>query len=1091
MADRPFELKFVVSVGDALAQIKGLTEAVAQTAKGATELAQEAKGVTDGLNTISETAGRNAETIAAVTTAAQGAVAAQEAEAAAAGPLAELLASEASSRASLSGSLAEETVARTASTEARVPELSLAREAAILRAEEESAANGLSLSLSALAQAQQYLAEIEAEEGANAEFIANVRRNVADYTQQAAAAERAYTQLKQAAAAASERLAAAEKQAADAARYNAFGGKAQEFGTLLTTLGLVEPSLLRAGVGLQIFGQAVETIGPKVAAAGGGVAGFVSTLGPLLVVGAAATIALAGIAKAAGLVKEAISEAATQQTAETGFLALLGSTQAAQQRLEELDATAEKFNLPTEQVRAASQELTLLSQGALGTGKSLELVIEGSARTGQSLTSVATSFGRAYEAIQNGQPIQRATQQLQRAGLISGSTANELKNMAAAGKSGSEIWAALEKSLDQYGGAAAAFARTFAGVVQGIRTAWQQMMETFGRPIVNGLTPFLQAVKDVLTALKPEFTAAGYVIGAFLKIAGDGLQVVAAIINGDFASAATHLRDLLTSAAPIVSAACSLISNLVKAAFYAVQAAMDGLGVAIVQALAATFQDAVNQAVSFVKTIMGVLSAIPGAGGIASSVNSAVDTAAAGLFKGTDYIVKTAQGMVDGAIANMRNAVIAAGAAALQLGLGVIKAQPGSANDDTKINPTKPGKVLPDKKPDTGGKDNNDLEARRALLEQLSKLESQYQSTVKLTDVELALGEKSPAEAAQKNIQTIQTFLVQLAALQKQLEAEQTKLTAQPQTPKTVADLEKIKAAVAQVILKQKEMNLEAAKLTPLGNIRVQLTQLANGFTDLAKVAGNAAREITTTITNGISNAITGLITRTKTLGQAFAEVGQSIIAMLVKIVVEYVAGRLIMAAIDALTNKQANQGAIQSASQLAVASAPAAINMAIATEGAAVGIGSLAYGAALAGATAASAAAGSYRSGGYTGDGHESEVAGVVHRGEYVFPKSSVLSWGVENLRALSQARMNVRVPRLSSDARGAMASAGGYSPTGRASGPRSRRGEGGTGGGDHHHHTYVFFDQDAMMRHMRSKKGTKVILDAITGNRVELGIP
>lgn len=65
----------------------------------------------------------------------------------------------------------------------------------------------------------------------------------------------------------------------------------------------------------------------------------------------------------------------------------------------------------------------------------------------------------------------------------------------------------------------------------------------------------------------------------------------------------------------------------------------------------------------------------------------------------------------------------------------------------------------------------------------------------------------------------------------------------------------------------------------------------------------------------------------------------------------------------------------------------PAAIAASTATLGGAAGIGAAAYGAALASGAAANQAAmaAGFEEGGYTGDGRRNEIAGVVHRGEFV----------------------------------------------------------------------------------------------------------
>jgi phage-related minor tail protein len=46
------------------------------------------------------------------------------------------------------------------------------------------------------------------------------------------------------------------------------------------------------------------------------------------------------------------------------------------------------------------------------------------------------------------------------------------------------------------------------------------------------------------------------------------------------------------------------------------------------------------------------------------------------------------------------------------------------------------------------------------------------------------------------------------------------------------------------------------------------------------------------------------------------------------------------------------------------------------------------------------------FDTGGYTGDGPRKQVAGVVHKGEYVVPAEAVKRIGVDNLAALSSAR-------------------------------------------------------------------------------------
>jgi hypothetical protein len=78
---------------------------------------------------------------------------------------------------------------------------------------------------------------------------------------------------------------------------------------------------------------------------------------------------------------------------------------------------------------------------------------------------------------------------------------------------------------------------------------------------------------------------------------------------------------------------------------------------------------------------------------------------------------------------------------------------------------------------------------------------------------------------------------------------------------------------------------------------------------------------------------------------------------------------------------------------------------------------------------------------GGYTGDGPTDQVAGIVHKGEYVMPAGAVQRLGLRNLQALHQGSPMVSdaMPLLGVDSQTAMAmqgrgGAGGYSPDGRS---------------------------------------------------------
>lgn len=140
----------------------------------------------------------------------------------------------------------------------------------------------------------------------------------------------------------------------------------------------------------------------------------------------------------------------------------------------------------------------------------------------------------------------------------------------------------------------------------------------------------------------------------------------------------------------------------------------------------------------------------------------------------------------------------------------------------------------------------------------------------------------------------------------------------------------------------------------------------------------------------GVSDAIMGAIDGTRTWGQVFADVGRQIIASMIQVVVNWIAQMTVLALLKKIFQQEENKAAAQSAA----AWGPAAVAASIATVGAAAAIGTAA---AIAGMTAGAVAGGAlgtgagFSEGGWTGPGGKYEVAGVVHRNEFVVPARDV----------------------------------------------------------------------------------------------------
>lgn len=234
------------------------------------------------------------------------------------------------------------------------------------------------------------------------------------------------------------------------------------------------------------------------------------------------------------------------------------------------------------------------------------------------------------------------------------------------------------------------------------------------------------------------------------------------------------------------------------------------------------------------------------------------------------------------------------------------------------------------------------------------------------------------------------------------------------------AQYDKVAAEVDNLRTKVVLLGYDLQKLSFGGALQSDLTKWASQFSNAAKDVAQVITGTLNTAINSTSQALTGLIFGTKTWQQAFAQAAQSIVQNLIQIALQYVVSRLIMAAINAITGQGEASAATSQASAAAAAWAPAAVSASIASYGAASGAGIAAYLAALASGEAVAvamagvgggASGGHFKRGGFTGSGSDDELAGAVHKMEYVFGADAVKTLGVPFLERLHHAARGGRM--------------------------------------------------------------------------------
>jgi hypothetical protein len=223
--------------------------------------------------------------------------------------------------------------------------------------------------------------------------------------------------------------------------------------------------------------------------------------------------AAAGLVSFGASVRAAIGasgKAAAIEDLTASFVTLLGSVQAAQERMRELSRFAAETPFELPEIAGASRILENLTNGALATGNGLRLVGNIAALTNEHLELVATTVGRLYDGLDSGRPIGEPAQRLQELGALGGETRAQLEALQKEGLRGQEVWAVAAASFAKFEGEMERRSKTVNGLLSTLRDAWTGLQRTIGEPINDRLRPMIRGWTLALDTLQ----------GAISKVAG-------------------------------------------------------------------------------------------------------------------------------------------------------------------------------------------------------------------------------------------------------------------------------------------------------------------------------------------------------------------------------------------------------------------------------------------------------------------------------------------------------------------------------------------------------------------------------------------
>lgn len=214
--------------------------------------------------------------------------------------------------------------------------------------------------------------------------------------------------------------------------------------------------------------------------------------GGVIQVAGQATAAILGIGAAGATI--GIRTNAGLETAELQFRTLLGSADAAKERVASLFEFAKVTPFETEPIIKASRLLQTFGGDALAAESNLRLVGDAAAATNAPIDELAFWVGRAYAAIQAGQPFGEAAARLQELAILSPDARTRMEELQDTGADVSEVWGILEQELGKFNGAMLLQAESWVGLTS---TAQDWIALTSG----DVFRPLFDSAKNMLGAL--------------------------------------------------------------------------------------------------------------------------------------------------------------------------------------------------------------------------------------------------------------------------------------------------------------------------------------------------------------------------------------------------------------------------------------------------------------------------------------------------------------------------------------------------------------------------------------------------------------
>lgn len=253
----------------------------------------------------------------------------------------------------------------------------------------------------------------------------------------------------------------------------------------------------RAGGAIRGIGGSSVQAKQDVGGLGGGIRSLAT--GAIMGVGMQAFNAFAGMA--GGLTGAVIGMNSTLEKSEIQFETLFKDADRAKEHVANLFEFAKKTPFETGPIIQASRTLQTFGGDALNTMANLTMMGDAAAGASVDINEVSFWVGRAYAAIQGGQPFGEARMRLQELALLSPQAAQKMEQLQKAGASTAEVWQVLQGELGRFTGAMEKQADTWEGLTSTLSDTLKLFLARVLKPVFDAMKAGLRGVIQLVTNL--------------------------------------------------------------------------------------------------------------------------------------------------------------------------------------------------------------------------------------------------------------------------------------------------------------------------------------------------------------------------------------------------------------------------------------------------------------------------------------------------------------------------------------------------------------------------------------------------------------